>query len=368
MNKLYLILSLLVIQSSLKYTLSAENEEEQKIQIELELKEKVDDLEKDYAFLHKDPFEEQKDLYIDSKKVDSFTTSYKFETSGKHNITIVFSSPLTDMNSLFLECDHIISVTFIDLKEAKITDMTNAFASCKKLKTVKGFKFLDTSEVSKMTSMFSGCESITDLDLSSLKTDSLTDMTSMFENFKSKNILDLSSFDLKDTITYNNIFNNSVINEIKLPNQVCDQFIDLLMQYEKSFKILDQCEKDENNKFICQKCEEINPGCKICGNEESCKMCNAEKGFEFTFHKCFVKRNTMILLVFLVVVVVMSTGLVFGVIFWAKAREAKLRKKESEFLNDNAEANEENKLTKSGQVEHKALEENDKNEEGEVQN
>ena len=69
------------------------------------------------------------------------------------------------------------------------------FYSLKSLKSIEGFEYLNTSQVTKMWGMFEGCESLTSLDLSSFDTSKVTDMGSMFSGCKSLTTLDLSSFD-----------------------------------------------------------------------------------------------------------------------------------------------------------------------------
>ena len=69
------------------------------------------------------------------------------------------------------------------------------FYSLKSLKSIEGFEYLNTSQVTKMWGMFEGCESLTSLDLSSFDTSKVTDMGSMFSGCKFLTALDLSSFD-----------------------------------------------------------------------------------------------------------------------------------------------------------------------------
>ena len=69
------------------------------------------------------------------------------------------------------------------------------FYSLKSLKSIEGFEYLNTSQVTKMWGMFEGCESLTSLDLSSFDTSKVTDMGSMFSGCKSLTTLDFSSFD-----------------------------------------------------------------------------------------------------------------------------------------------------------------------------
>ncbi len=71
------------------------------------------------------------------------------------------------------------------------------FSGMNSLTSIDGLTYLNTSEVTIMQSMFSGCEKLTTLDLSSFDTRKVTDMYSMFNRCKKLTNLDLSSFDTR---------------------------------------------------------------------------------------------------------------------------------------------------------------------------
>ena len=53
------------------------------------------------------------------------------------------------------------------------------------LKSIEGLEHINTSQVTDMSYMFSGCSSLTSLDLSSFDTSKVTDMSYMFSGCKS---------------------------------------------------------------------------------------------------------------------------------------------------------------------------------------
>ena len=59
------------------------------------------------------------------------------------------------------------------------------FYDCKYLEEIKGIEVLDTSECTDMVAMFSGCESLTNLDLSSFNTHLVKTMAYMFDGCES---------------------------------------------------------------------------------------------------------------------------------------------------------------------------------------
>lgn len=69
------------------------------------------------------------------------------------------------------------------------------FYNCRNLTSIQGIEHLDTGSVTSMRSMFSGCQNLTRLDLSSLDTGSVTDMCGMFFGCFALTELDLSGFD-----------------------------------------------------------------------------------------------------------------------------------------------------------------------------
>ena len=69
------------------------------------------------------------------------------------------------------------------------------FYEFKSLKSIEGLEHLNTSQVTDMGCMFSGCESLTSLDLTSFDTSKVTKMSSLFSGCASLTSLDLTSFD-----------------------------------------------------------------------------------------------------------------------------------------------------------------------------
>ena len=74
------------------------------------------------------------------------------------------------------------------------------------LKSIEGLEHLNTSQVTDMSSMFSGCSSLTSLDLSDFDTSNMKDMKGMFEGCSSLTALDLSSFDTSKVTDMSELF------------------------------------------------------------------------------------------------------------------------------------------------------------------
>ena len=87
-----------------------------------------------------------------------------------------------------------IEISIIGEGNISVSNMARMFYKCGNLSTIK-LEGLGTSAVGKMSSMFSGCYSLTEITgVSEFDTSSVTDMFSMFSGCKSLN-LDLSKWD-----------------------------------------------------------------------------------------------------------------------------------------------------------------------------
>ena len=100
---------------------------------------------------------------------------------------------MTNMNSMFSNCDSLTDLDLSNFKTGKVTDMGNMFLSCSSLTNLDLSNF-DTSNVTEMYNMFWDCHSLTHLDLSGFDTSNVTDMRSMFSNCSSLTSLDVSNF------------------------------------------------------------------------------------------------------------------------------------------------------------------------------
>ena len=95
--------------------------------------------------------------------------------------------------------------------DARPTSTARWFYNFPQLKSISGLQYLNTSEVTDMTSMFSHCHIMGGCpDLSTFSTVKVTSMASMFDNFWGNNdMLDLSSFNTGNVTDMSNMFCNS---------------------------------------------------------------------------------------------------------------------------------------------------------------
>ena len=100
---------------------------------------------------------------------------------------------VTDMYGMFSGCSSLTSLDLQHFNTEKVTDMSGMFMNCSGL-TALDLQHLNTEKVTDMTVMFAGCSGLRTLDLQYLKTENVTNMHGMFANCSGLTSLDLSSF------------------------------------------------------------------------------------------------------------------------------------------------------------------------------
>ena len=94
------------------------------------------------------------------------------------------------------------------------SDSSNLFNGFSKLLEIENLKLLDTLTVTNMSQMFSGCSSLTSLDVSNFDTSQVTSMQGMFYDCTSLTTLDLNNFNTSKVTSMANMFDDckSLIN------------------------------------------------------------------------------------------------------------------------------------------------------------
>lgn len=89
---------------------------------------------------------------------------------------------------------------------ARPTNCYSWFFGCKDLTTIEGIGYLNTENVTSMRAMFSGCSSLTSLDVSNFKTQNVTSMRAMFSRCSSLTSLDVSKFNTDKVTNMSGMF------------------------------------------------------------------------------------------------------------------------------------------------------------------
>ncbi len=112
---------------------------------------------------------------------------------------------VTNMGSMFSGCSSLTSLDVSGFKTDNVTYMTGMFSGCSGLTSldVSGFK---TDNVTEMTGMFYGCSSLTSLDVSGFKTDNVTKMGALFSGCSGLTSLDVSGFQTDNVTNMRGMF------------------------------------------------------------------------------------------------------------------------------------------------------------------
>ena len=106
-------------------------------------------------------------------------------------------------------------ITTVDFDEsfAAYDGMTythDMFHNLNNLTAINHLDRLNTANVTDMRYMFSGCQTLSTLDLKNFNTKKVTDMSSMFSDCRGLTSLDLSNFDTSNVTTMRYMFNNCI--------------------------------------------------------------------------------------------------------------------------------------------------------------
>ena len=134
------------------------------------------------------------DLYINNNKKNNFESRIKLE-KGIYYIKLIFNYEILDCSDLFSYCENIVSLNLSSFNTKKVTNMARMFYGCKNLKNLNLANF-STKNVTDMSYMFSDCTSLMSIDLSSFDINNVENISAMFfkcENLKKVNLSNLST-------------------------------------------------------------------------------------------------------------------------------------------------------------------------------
>ena len=131
---------------------------------------------------------------------------YKFSNlTAITGIINLNTSNVTDMSSMFSGCNILSSIDLSNFNTSMVTDLSFMFKECKNLSSLDVSHF-DTSNVTKMTYMFYLCSGLTSLDLSNFNTSKVTNIQGMFRGCSNLTSLNVSHFDTKNVTDMRDCF------------------------------------------------------------------------------------------------------------------------------------------------------------------
>ena len=113
---------------------------------------------------------------------------------------------VTDMSSMFNSCRNLTELDLSNFNTTNVTNMSHMFSKCTVLASLDLSKF-NTTNVTYMSHMFSECTVLASLDFSKFNTENVTEMISMFYSCGNLTSLDLSNFNTAKVMNMSYMFN-----------------------------------------------------------------------------------------------------------------------------------------------------------------
>ena len=126
------------------------------------------------------------------------------EIDGLANLN---TEEVIEMGNMFSGCNALKSIDLSTFNTGKVENMFGMFYGCKALTTLDLSHF-NTENLKGMGQMFSNCEALKSIDLKNFNTTNVTYMSSLFFNCIALESLDLSSFNTENVTDFSSEFNN----------------------------------------------------------------------------------------------------------------------------------------------------------------
>ncbi len=188
-------------------------------------------------------------IKINDKFVTSNVTSMSDMFSGCKTLTSVdmgncATAQVINMESMFIDCSNLTSVDLSnnEISQAVTEDrsMCLMFSGCSSL-TELNLKNFNTANVTNMAYMFRNCSSLVTIDLSSFNTEQVTDIGNMFYGCSALTALDLSGFNTANATQVRFMFQGcTALNEIVTPKAVGATALPLPCKYWTGTKDIEE--------------------------------------------------------------------------------------------------------------------------------
>ena len=149
------------------------------------LKDEVDDYKKEGGYYIENDYEYKNEEEIKKCEISlndyiiPFSYYFTFNKIGKYQIKYSFSEYLKNTSLLFSGCKSLTNIDLSNFNTQNVKDMSFMFSGCESLTNLDLSNF-NTQNVKDISDIFAGCESLTNIDLSNFNTKNVTNMSSMF--------------------------------------------------------------------------------------------------------------------------------------------------------------------------------------------
>ena len=150
-------------------------------------------------------FDKSFSTYTPTSLYEFFRSLTKLETiTGLEYLNTV---NVTDMDYMFSGCSSLTSLDVTHFNTANVTHMSGMFSNCSSLTSLDVTHF-DTAKVKYMGYMFSGCSKLTSLDVTNFNTANVTNMGNMFSSCSALLSLDVTNFNTANVTNMGNMFSS----------------------------------------------------------------------------------------------------------------------------------------------------------------
>ena len=169
--------------------------------------------EKDYyKYENEKEIKDNCKIKINNNYID-FNYYYEFKEKGKYIIKYIFTNNIIKADFMFSGCETLENINLSYFNSKNVNNMSYMFYKCKSLSNIN-LSNLNNQNVTNMRGIFYGCSSLTNINLSNFNTQNVTYMSDMFNECNSLEKLILTNFDTKNVTDMSNMFSQcfSLIN------------------------------------------------------------------------------------------------------------------------------------------------------------
>ncbi|MCW4110152.1 BspA family leucine-rich repeat surface protein [Segatella copri] len=218
-------------------------------------------------------FEESFKTYAPTSLKEFFYNCKTLETIS--GLEYLNTANITDMSSMFQECSNLKSLDFTNFDTKNVSNMYFMFNGCSTLTSLDLTNF-NTKNVSNMYGMFCDCSKLTSLDLTNFNTAKVTDMGYMFLGCSNLTSLDLTNFNTAKVTDMHGMFKGcSALTSLDLTNFNTAEVRDM----NRMFNMLDESSTALTTIYVSDNFVTTN----VQNGENMFKNCTKLKGFQKYF-------------------------------------------------------------------------------------
>ena len=199
---------------------------------------------------------------------------------GLENLT---SSAVTDMGEMFSGCSSLTSLNVSNFNTSAVTDMRSMFSGCSDLRSLNLSNF-NTSAVTAMSEMFYGCSGLKELNLSNFNTAAVTNMSGMFRSCSGLTVLNLSNFNTSKVTDMSSMFSGcSGLTALNLSNFNTSKVTNMSSMFWGCFSLKTifntNTWRSDNSQNMFYGCAQLKGAVKYDGKKLDATMANPTTGY-----------------------------------------------------------------------------------------